>query len=492
MSMRLSYDVLGQLPQEVDVVASKKDVSGVGIVHMGIGAFHRAHQAVFTEDAIKQSGGDWKIAGVSLRSAGVRDQMAPQDCLYSVTEKSSSGNKTRIVSVVDRVLVAPENPAAVVDLLANPCTKVVTLTVTEKGYCYDIAGRKLNTQLPDIQSDLANLSQPKTMPGFIVAACQARKAGCIPGFTLLSCDNLSHNGKVARQVVLDLAERIDPSLRIWIEDNVAFPCSMVDRIVPATTEADRQEIAGVLSVDDQAAVTCEPFKQWVIEDNFINGRPGWEAAGALLVPDVTPFEDMKLRLLNGNHSALAYLGYLSGYEFIHEAIGDKDLHEFIRRLIQNEIAPTLAPPEDFDLVEYQELIISRFCNSGVKYKTTQVATDGSQKLQQRLLEFASDNLNNGRSISGVALVVAAWFRYMKGLGDNGVPIPVSDPMAEQMREAFVANEGDCLAQVNEMIKVSGIFHGPLHNSEDFVLRVVRWLQLIVERGAKAAILEYNS
>ena len=299
-----------------------------GIVHLGLGAFHRAHQAFYTDQVLEKDGGDWAICGVSLKRPEVRDQMVPQDGLYSLVEQDASGNPIKIIGAVKEVLFAPEDPEVVLKIMASPDTKVVSLTVTEKGYCHDPASGRLNFQHPDILNDLKSSSQPASAIGFLVQALSLRRDLGIKAFTVLSCDNLPENGKTLQKLVLEFAKWRDPDLAIWIEKEATFPCCMVDRIVPATSESDRDEISARLGVRDEAMVVTEPFSQWVIEDDFVNGRPAWENVGAEMIEDVRPFEEMKLRMLNGTHSTLAYLGYLTGWEYVSEAVEQPVLKVF--------------------------------------------------------------------------------------------------------------------------------------------------------------------
>ena len=461
-----------------------------GIAHIGIGAFHKAHQAVFTHDLLNLQGGDWRIAAVSLRNPTARDQLAPQDGLYTLVEKSDANINYRIIGSVAKVLVAPEDPAAVIALLAQESIKVVTLTITEKGYCQ--ANGALDINNPDICADLNNPSAPVSMPGFIVAACAQRRAQNTQGFSVISCDNLPHNGRIARAVVLGFAEHIDSELAAWISTNISFCNSMVDRIVPATTAADIAATAAYSGLIDEATVVSEPFRQWVIEDNFCNQRPNWEAVGALIVKDVTAYETMKLRLLNGSHTALAYLGFLSGYNFIHEAIADPELLALTKKLMDKEVSATLNVPKGFDLESYKQNIRARFSNSLVPYKTTQVANDGSQKLPQRLLSAASELLEAGVHPATIALIVAAWFRFLEGEDTQGNSMEINDPMAKVLTPIARANRTNEAAQVECLINAAGIFPEALKAHPTFIGDIEHWLKAIHQLGAKEAIRRFNN
>tara|TARA_R110002020_G_scaffold19062_3_gene66283 strand:+ start:3737 stop:5125 length:1389 start_codon:yes stop_codon:yes gene_type:complete len=408
-------------------------------VHLGLGAFFRAFGAVYVEDAARISGGDWGIVGVSLKSAGTRDALAPQDFVYTTVSQAADGAETfRKVEILADVLVAPEDPEAVLARMADPAIRIVTLTVTEKGYCHDPATGRLNLEHPDITHDLAS-PLPRSAPGFLVRALARRREAGHPPFTVLTCDNLPENGRLVRGVVLDLARRIDPALGAWIEAAGRFPATMVDRITPATKPEDIERLAQKTGILDAAPVLCEPFRQWVVEDDFVpaygaDACPDLAAAGVELVPDVTPYEHMKLRMLNGTHSSLAYLGYLAGHETIADTVADPVFASFVRRLWREEIMPSFGVPEGVDLEDYAEALFERYSNPAIRHRTWQIAMDGSQKLPQRILGTIADNLTAMRPSPGLILAVAAWMRYVGGTDERGQPIEVKDPLAKRLRE----------------------------------------------------------
>lgn len=420
--MRLSRDTIHQLPS--CVARSGYDVSSadIGIVHLGIGAFHRAHQAVYTDDAIALAGGDWRITGVSLRSGSVRDQLTPQNALYTVTERSAQGPKTRLIEAIARVLVAPEDPEAVIAVLADPSTRIVTLTVTEKGYFQQTNGA-LDVDHPAIAGELAG-GIPVTIYGFLAQALQRRCDTNAGGITLLSCDNLSENGRRLRTQILDFLERIDAGLAQWTSDNCTFPSSMVDRIVPATADRDLAWLAEHIGLEDRGAVFTEPFNQWVIEDSFVAGRPAWEKAGVQMVADVRPYETAKLRMLNGAHSALAYIGLLHDHEYVHQAVCDPAIRPLIDRLLRQEAAPTIDAAEGQDLDTYADDLLKRFENPSLNHRLIQIAMDGSQKISQRWLETLTYHQAGGNSCPAILEALAAFIIHMRGDGH-----PVDDPMA---------------------------------------------------------------
>ena len=412
----------------------------VGIVHLGLGAFFRAHGAVYIEEAMSASGGDWGILGVSLQSTTMRDQLAPQSGTYMALELGPAGETLRHVQSVQGVLVAREDPAAVLEAMANPGVKIVSLTVTEKGYCHEPSMGRLNTSHPDIEHDL-KAPLPVSAPGYLVRALALRHARGLPPFTVLTCDNLPNNGHVVRGVVLELARVIDPALAAWIEAEGRFPSTMVDRIVPATKPEDITRVETLTGAHDAAPVMHEPFRQWVIEDDFVGGsRPDLGAVGVQLVRDVTEYEHMKLRMLNGTHSSLAYLGYLSGHETIADCMADPVLDRFVQSLWSREIIPALTPPDGVSLPDYAQALHARYANPSIRHRTWQIAMDGSQKLPQRILGTLESNLAADRPSPGLMLAVAAWMVYVRGTDLSGAAIEVKDPLAPRLREAATSSD----------------------------------------------------
>jgi fructuronate reductase len=427
MTDRLSLATLDSLPAAVRRPGYDPAAIGIGIVHLGIGAFHRAHQAVYADDAIAAGAGDWRILGVSLRSAGVRDQLTPQDGLFTLVVRDGAQTADRVIASVADVLVAPEDPAAVIAAIAASATGIVSLTVTEKGYCHDPATGELNRDHPDIVHDLAHPDAPRSAIGFLVAGLARRRASDAGPLTLMSCDNLPHNGAVLRGAVTRLAALIDPALADWIAQSCTFPATMVDRIVPATTDADIVSLADRIGVEDRAMVKAEPFSQWVIEDAFAAGRPPYEAHGAQLVADVRPFEFAKLRMLNGAHSTLAYLGLGKGLAFVHEAMADPAIRATVDAQMA-EAAATVGDVPGLDPVAYAAALRDRFDNSALQHRLAQIAMDGSQKLPQRLIGTMADRHAAGAMSPACAMGVAAWIAHLSG------PF-VNDPLADQLRDA---------------------------------------------------------
>ena len=452
----------------------------VGIVHLGLGAFFRAHGALYVQEAMARSGGDWGILGVSLQSPGIRDRLAAQGSTYWAVQMGPEGEAAVHVQVVQDVLVAPENPQAVLDAMAAPGVRIVSLTVTEKGYCHAPSTGRLRLEHPDIVHDL-HKALPRTALGFLVRALAMRRAAGTPPFTVLCCDNLPKNGQVLRGLVLELAHAVDPDLAHWIAEHARFPSTMVDRIVPATTDAQVTRVAEMTGKHDAAPVLHEPFRQWVIEDDFVQGaRPDLGSVGAQMVADVTPFEHMKLRMLNGTHSSLAYLGYLAGYQTIAETVADPDLAAYANSLWRSEIIPTLAPPPGEDLELYAQALLARYANPAIQHRTWQIAMDGSQKLPQRILGTLSATIGSGRAAPGLVLAVAAWMIYVRGTDLAGGAIDVRDPLATELRAA--ANGPD---PVGAILAMNAIFPSALGQALDRPLREA--YEMILHLGVKGAI-----
>ncbi len=437
MSKRLNQAALAGLPDHVARPDYDRAALKPGVVHFGIGAFHRAHQAWYF-DALARSGETaWGVVGVSLRSASVADQMNPQDGLYTVVERDSDGDQYAIIGSVSRVLVAGADSAAIIALLASPDVQLVTMTVTEKGYCHDPATGKLLTSHADIGHDLANPDAPRSLPGFLVAGLAARMAAGAGPVTLLSCDNLPHNGRVLGGIVAAVAAARSPELAAWIAANVRFPSSMIDRIVPATTADDRAALAAVLGVDDAAMVKAEPFSQWVIEDDFAGARPPLDRVGAQLVADVTPFELAKLRMLNGSHSLIAYAGLARGHVTVDQAVADPSIRVLVDALMA-EAAATLPHVPGLDPAAYADQLAARFANRALGHQLAQIAMDGSQKLPQRLVGTLVDSRELGVASHAAAAGIAAWLLHLTGPHLN-------DPLADELRAIGAAAGGDITA-----------------------------------------------
>lgn len=403
-----------------------------GIVHLGLGAFFRAFGAPVISDAMSASGGAWGIVGVSLRNPDVRNALRDQGWAYTALSVGAQDQTTRVIEILNDVLVAPEDPSAVLKVMSDADVRIVTLTVTEKGYCHVPATGKLDPLHPEIVHDLAN-ALPKSAIGFVVRALQNRMQAGVAPFTVMTCDNLPQNGALVRGLVLEFAGLIDIALRDWITNNTCFPCTMVDRITPATTDHDIARIADITGVHDAAPVVHEPFAQWVIENNFVAGaRPDFNAGGAELVADVSRNEDMKLRMLNGTHSALAYAGYLAGHDTMSQTVADPVFERFAQGL-WDEIMPVVIAPTGVDLGAYAKSLLARYANPNIKHRTWQIAMDGSQKLPQRILGTVSDALAADRQTPLLCLAIATWMFYVGGVDETGNAIDVRDPLSDELR-----------------------------------------------------------
>jgi fructuronate reductase len=458
----------------------------VGIVHLGIGAFHRAHQVVFTELAAAAAGrDDWGIAGVTQRSASVRDQLIPQDGLYSVLERGPGAAPLRVVGSVREVLFGAADPAAVVDRIADPAVRVITLTVTEKGYRRNGAGR-LDLFDPEVVADLGG-RPPRTVVGQLVRGLRRRlERGAAP-VTVLSCDNLVGNGDVLRGLVHDFLDALPSSeaggLVDWIGAAVRFPSCMVDRIVPATTAEDRAAALAVLGLDDHGVVVAEPFSQWVVEDDFTADRPAWELAGAVMTKDVASWEAVKLRILNATHSLLAYLGALRGYDTIAAALSDDQLAAAAEALMVEDVTPTLRVPDGLDLDVYRRTVLQRFANPALRHRTVQVAMDGSQKLPLRLLGTVRDRLAAGTVPQHATLAVAAWMTYVaRGRDAHGRDLPLDDPLADRLRTATAGRANDPQRLVSSLLGLPEVFGADLAEHDGFRAALVDHVARLTREG----------
>lgn len=410
-----------------------------GIVHIGIGAFHRAHQAVYTDAAMKAHGGDWQIIGVSLRSTDIVDALNAQNGEFTVIERHPDGPKAHRITSMSRAIAAARDVQPVLDALADPAIRIVTITVTEKAYGIDRVSGQVVPEHPSIKHDLANPRQPSGLLGLLVEGLRLRHQAGVSAFTVVSCDNLPSNGVLLRDGVIDFARRIDTALADWIAQTVSFPSTMVDRITPAATATTFADAKRLLGFDDQAAIETEPFSQWVIEDNFPNGRPAWEAGGAVMVDDVEPYERMKLRMLNGSHSLIAYMGQLGGYRYVRDAMADGDFAKLVGLHMKNAAA-TMQPLPGIDFAQYGADLLDRFRNPEIAHETRQIAMDGTEKLPQRIFAPACELASGTAELGTFALCCAAWMAVMRQRTHEAAPDKavelINDPRAVEIINAL--------------------------------------------------------
>ena len=434
---------------------------GAGVVHIGPGAFHRAHQAAYFDRLMACVGGDWRIIALSLHSTTARDQLVPQDGLFTLEVVGDGASACRIVAAIANIYCVAEDPVSSIAALASPCVSLVTLTITEKGYCHEAVTGMLDMMHPGILADLGNTTSPRTAIGLLAAGLDQRRAQGARGLTLMSCDNLAGNGDLLARVLIAYCACLDPALAAWVEAHCTFPNSMVDRIVPSVTAATRDEIAHRIGCRDEAAVRTEAFSQWVLEDRFAGPRPDLATCGVTLVGDVRPFEASKLRLLNGAHSLLAYAGLLHGFTYVHDAIADPALRRAVD-LLHHDSAQTLRMPDDFDIAAYAASLRNRFASRALPHALSQIAVDGSKKLPQRLLAPIRLLRRAQQPFGGPLAGVAAWIVYIITRVDAGLPI--DDPMADRLRAA-VATGGDATCA---LLAVAEIFGDDLPNDRGFV------------------------
>lgn len=458
------------------------------IVHLGFGAFHRAHQGLFTDEIARTSDSDWGYCEVNLFGGETLiEQLRAQDHLYTVAEKGAEKTELKVIgSVCESLHPALDGKQAILEKMAEPQVAIVSMTITEKGYCSDASTGLLDKTNPLIIHDLANPTEPDSAIGYIVQALRIRRERGLTPFTVMSCDNVQENGHVARAAVMGYVQQLDNELASWIETNVTFPCTMVDRIVPAATPETLNEIEQQLGVADPCGIACEPFRQWVIEDKFVAGRPEWNLAGAEFVEDVIPFEEMKLRMLNGSHSFLAYLGYLGGYDHISDTMTNPAYKAAAFHLMLNEQATTLTMPEGTNLKAYAELLIDRFSNPSLKHQTWQIAMDGSQKLPPRMLGSAQWHCTQGSDFSHLALGIAGWMRYVSAVNETGQAIDVRDPLAKSLK-AICDQHGHTVSVVKALLSIETIFSAELANNSTFVTAVENAYSTLINKGAKQAV-----
>jgi mannitol 2-dehydrogenase len=478
----LSEDTLDRHAGRVRVPTYDRSSLTPTVVHFSVGGFHRAHQLVYFDELAEQGiSSDWGVVGVGLHTPSMRDALAPQDHLYTVVERDAGAERARIVGAMVGYVFAPDDPDAVLSLLADPATRLVTMTVTGTTYRLDPDTGEFDPD-EEARADLADPHRPRSVFGYLVEGLDRRRRAGLTPFTVLSCDNLQANGAATRNAVVGFARLRDEVLARWIADNVCFPSSMVDRITPSTGPEEREDVARTFGIDDRWPVITEPFSQWVVEDCFPAGRPPLEQVGVRFVRDVADHELMKTRLLNASHSALGYLGRLVGHGRTDEVMADPVLHEYVRRLMVEEIAPQLTEPEGVDLDEYQGSLLHRFANPAIGDRLDRLCRRGSTKMPNYLLPSLHQALADGRPYDLLALAVAGWCRYLQGTDDTGGRIEVEDPHAERL--TALAREGG--TDPRPLLAERAVF-GDLADSAALVQAVAADLRAMARDGVRATV-----
>lgn len=474
----------------IPVPAYSRDTLRHGIVHIGVGGFHRAHQAVYLDELLhRPDQSEWGLCGVGLlpQDRRMAEVMAEQSGLYTVVERSREGDHARVIGSMTEYLFAPENPEAVLEKMASPACKIVSLTITEGGYSVHQGSGEFDPTPPGIQGDLAHPHSPQGVYGYLAEALERRRARGLEPFTVLSCDNLQGNGEVLKKMFLAFLGFRDQRLRDWVAARGAFPSSMVDRITPATKDEHRDLVRDKFGILDGWPVVCEPFRQWVIEDHFPLGRPDWGAVGAKMTQDVMPYEKMKIRLLNASHQALCYMGMLLGYEFAHQTMEDPRIRRLVKAMMDQEVTPLLPSVPGVNLEAYKETLLERFANPTIRDQLARIGTEGSARIPKFVLPTVRDQLAAGGPFRLHAFTVACWFRYLTGIDDRGNPLPLNDPLGATL-QALARSGG---ADPRGLLGQAAVFGTDLPSSGPFVDAVTEVLELFYNRGSQAALDHYS-
>jgi mannitol 2-dehydrogenase len=489
MSVKLSASALARLPSGVAAPKYRRSDLSAGIVHIGVGNFHRAHQAVYLDDLFNAGRDhDWAIVGTGVRDADVmiRDKLKEQDWLTTVVEQEAESSNIRVTGpMID--FVQPYDTATLLDTLSEPRIRIVSLTVTEGGYYISPATQHFDPTHRDIVYDSQHAEAPKTAFGLIAAGLKRRRAAGVAPYTVMSCDNIPGNGHVTENAVAGLAELADPDLARWIRANVAFPNSMVDRITPATTDRERAFLRDKYGLEDNWPVFCEEFRQWVVEDKFPAGRPALQTVGVTFTSDVSPYELMKIRILNGGHAAIAYPAGLLDIHFVHEAMAEDQIRAFLEKLTKSEIQPVVPPPPKTSLDDYRELIARRFANPKIGDTIQRLCFDGSNRQPKFILPTVADRLKAGASVRGLALVSALWCRYCYGETESGKALAPNDPSWETIHTAAKAARSDPSA----FLELRHIFGG-LADNPSYVRAFSEGLSSLWTRGVRSTLADYLS
>lgn len=479
---RLTNATAPALSDHVTVPTYDRSAITPGIVHLGVGAFHRAHQAPLVDDCLSRGEHTWGIVAASLRSTETRDALMPQDCLYTLAIQEGDTRENRVVGSIANILVGPEDPSVLLEILADPQIRIVTLTVTEKGYTAKLANCELRLDHPDVVHDQANPTRPRSALGFLVEAIRLRRERAVAPFTVLSCDNIPSNGKTLKALLVQFADIGDADLTSYIRESVSCPSCMVDRIVPATTDQDRAEISGSLGVEDSWPVVTEPFWQWVVEDTFPSGRPRLELSGVEFVEDVKPHENMKIRMLNGAHTTIAAIGRVAGLATVHEVYADNRVRNFIDAYFR-QVEMTLA--DGVDSEKYKSRLSTRFSNTALQHRTEQIAMDASQKLPQRIIAPLADLTDAGQGRSLLLFALAIWIRSCMPTNEPGDVLIMNDPLAQQLSVAVAQDDPETI--VDAIFQIDGIFDPRWPSDQAARHEVTRFLECIQNEGVLDAI-----
>ncbi|EWH08624.1 D-mannonate oxidoreductase [Catenovulum agarivorans DS-2] len=489
-ALTLSNQTLAQVPSFVDTPNYDRSAVEAGIVHIGVGGFHRAHQAVYCNELLKLANNNqWGICGIGLFEANrhLSQVLNQQDGLYTLLVRHPDGKvEHQIIGSLVEFILAPGNKQQAIDKLAAAQTKIISLTITEGGYNVNPADGTFNFENPDVQHDLAHPADPVTAFGYLAAGLKRRRDNNLPGVTILSCDNVQHNGDVAKKMLLSFIQKLDAELAQWVTEHVTFPNSMVDRITPQTTGEDIQYVEQ-LGVADEWPITCEPFMQWVIEDKFAQGRPNWDLVGAQFVDNVSPYEKMKLRLLNAGHSVLGILGALEGFATINDCVADATFSQFLLAYLDKEATATLEPVPGIDLTEYKKTVLARFANPNIQDSVGRICSESSAKIPKFILEAAVENSQNKQNVTLAALVIAAWcYTCDKQVDKLGNKINIQDEMTAQLTLAARGTNADVLS----FLKLTSVF-GDIVKNDHFVNAYIQAVHDVYTAKASVKALMQN-
>lgn len=478
---------LSQIGKTMRVPAYDRAALACGIVHMSVGGFHRSHEALYIDDLLAKTPGDWMISAIGLleHDKAAIDTLNAQDGLYAILERKAEGDTALVAGAIKEAVYAPGNAGAVFKRLLDPRVKILSLTITEKGYCYDNTGN-LDTKNAGIQNDLSHPDSPKTGLGYIVSALARRRREGLKPFTVMSCDNLPGNGHLTKKLALQFAREVNADLAKWIEDSVSFPNAMVDRITPRTTPEIVALLEQNFGLRDGWPVVCEDFRQWVLEDDFRDGRPALETVGVQMVKDVEPYEKMKVRLLNGSHSALSYLSYLAGHRRVDLAMADPLIRKFVRRYMDEGVTPAVPPVPGIDLKAYKDKLIERFSNPAIGDQVQRLAEDGSQKIPNAILPCIRHQLQSDGPVDMLALALAGWFRYLTGVDEKTQKIDINDPLSEKLMARVKLDPRDC----SHVLSLDEIFGTDLRQSARLVMEINKALEMLHVEGSVKTLETY--